>query len=93
MFFYSELKTVLRQEGQDYLDGNRKRDTSWSSLERFLTTVAETLQHVGAQSVSLWASLPGNLPIYSKGIFRVLEPWEGLFSTVKGFPYTEMWTL
>ena len=46
----------LRQEGQDYLDGNRKRETSWSSLERFLTTVAETLQHMGAQSVSLWAS-------------------------------------
>ncbi len=42
------LRPFLHQEGQDYLDGSRKRETNESFLEGFLTSVAETLQHVGA---------------------------------------------
>ena len=35
----------------------------------------------GCQGVPLGASLPGNLPLYSWGTFRVLEPWKGLTSS------------
>ena len=49
MCFYNRLKTILHQEGQDYLDGSRKRETNGSFLEGFLTSVAGTLQHVGVK--------------------------------------------
>ena len=36
---------------------------------------------LGCQGVPLGASFPGNLPLYSWGTFRVLEPWKGLISS------------